>query len=616
MCGIVGRISLKTPVDSEIFTNQVNSLKHRGPDNQGIWVSNDKHIALGHCRLSIIDLNSNANQPMTDITGRYTIVFNGEVYNYQELKKELENSGFAFRTNSDTEVALNSYIKWGKDCLNKFNGMFALAVYDSNSESIFLARDRAGEKPLYYYKNEQSISFASELKALLKDTKCPKQINKEALKSYFYFNYIQGDLCIIDGIKKLLPGYYALIDLKTFNIKTEQYWTLPTFEKNNKSLDELLKSFDTLLRNSIKKQLIADVPIGILLSGGLDSSIITAIASEYKSNINTFTIKFSGYGKLDETQHARLIADSFKTNHIELEANSVEPELLQQLVKYYDEPYSDASMIPTYLVSNLVRKHCKVVLGGDGGDELFGGYSNYQRFLMLRDKLKYLPKRLGVIFSNIAERILPLGTRGLASASLLRYNFDNEVPVYSQFNTNSIHKLLPGYFSYNEKERYNKILINDETDIINRLTKTDFCNYLPDDILVKIDRASMANSLEMRAPFLDYNIIEFAYKEVPSNYKVTKINKKIFLKEYGKRILPEKFDFSRKQGFEVPFESWFKEEKWNNFIKSVLLSDDSVFDKKAINELLKPTKIPVLRSNILLSLAIFELWRKEYSISL
>ncbi len=616
MCGIIGKVTFNQPIDTTQFFNQVLTMKHRGPDNQGIWLSNDKHIALGHCRLSIIDLNSNANQPMTDITGRYTIVFNGEVYNFQNLKKELENFDFEFRTNSDTEVVLNSYIKWGKDCLNKLNGMFALAIYDSNSGSILLARDRAGEKPLYYYKNENSISFASELKALFKDNNCPKHINKEALKSYFYFNCIQGDLCIIDGIKKLLPGHYALIDLKTFNIKTEKYWTLPSFEKNNKSLDELLEFFDNLLRNSIKKQLIADVPIGILLSGGLDSSIITAIASEYKNKINTFTIKFSGHGKLDETQHARLISNHFNTNHIELEANRVEPELLEKLVTYYDEPYSDASMIPTYLVSNLVRKHCKVVLGGDGGDELFGGYSIYQRFLLLRDKFKYLPKRIGIILSNIAERIIPLGTRGLASASLLRYDFEKESPVYCQFNSHSMRKLLPGYFSNNKNERYNRLSITSEIDLINRLTKTDFCNYLPDDILVKIDRASMANSLEMRAPYLDYNIIEFTYKDVPSNFKVTKFNKKIFLKEYGKRILPENFDYTRKQGFEVPFESWFKEEKWNKYIKSILLSEDSVFDKKAINELLKTTKIPVLRSNILLSLAIFELWRKEYSISL
>lgn len=616
MCGIIGKISLNNKIDSDLFLNQILSLKHRGPDNQGFWLSKDKKIALGHCRLSIIDLNETANQPMTEDLNNYTIVFNGEIYNYLELKKELELLGNKFKTNSDTEVILKAYIQWGEKCINRFVGMFALAIYDSINNLIFLARDRAGEKPLYYYKNEHSISFASELKALLKDPNCPRTINKDALKSYFYFNYVQGKQSIIDGIYKLLPGYFALIDLNHYIIKTQRYWELPTFTVNNKSNDELLNSFDYLLRDSIKKQLIADVPIGILLSGGLDSSIITAIASEYKNNINTFTVKFTGHNNLDETEHSRLIANHFGTNHIELEANKVEPEILQNLVKFFDEPFSDTSLIPTYLVSNLVRKHCKVVLGGDGGDELFGGYVNYQRFLNLKNKFTYIPKQLGNLISKISERVFPLGTRGLATASLLRYDFNNEAPVYSQFNTYSLHKLLPCYFSYNSNERFNSIVVEDEKDIINRLTKTDFLNYLPDDILTKIDRASMANSLEMRAPYLDYNIIEFAYREVPSNFKVTNNDKKIFLKEYGKRILPKSFDFSRKQGFSAPIEAWLKEDKWKNYIKDILSDNNCVFSKKAIKDLLTPSKIPVLRGHILMSLTLFELWKKEYSISL
>ena len=311
-----------------------------------------------------------------------------------------------------------------------------------------------------------------------------------------------------------------------------------------------------------------------------------------------------------------MIAKHFKTNHIELEAKKIEPDILSTLVDFYDEPFSDTSMMPTYILCNLVKKHCKVVLGGDGGDELFGGYANYQRFLSLKDKFKYLPLKIGCIFSNLAESLFPLGTRGLASASLLRYDFDTEAPVYSQINTNSIHKLLPGYFEDSQQERRFRIKVSNETDIINRLTKIDFYNYLPDDILLKTDRASMANSIEMRAPLLDYNLIEFAYRDVPSNFKVTKANKKIFLKEYGKRVLPKGFDFVRKQGFSAPFEAWYKEDNWKSCINDILSANDCSFSSKAINQLLSPTKIPVLRAHIIFSLALFELWRKKYSVSM
>ena len=616
MCGIFGKVIKNAIIDKAIFKKQLSLLNHRGPDNLSCWFSEDQHIGLGHTRLSIVDLTSVANQPMKDESQNIILTFNGEIYNFKSLRQELLQLGYNFKTDSDTEVLLNSYKAWGKNCLNKINGMFAIALFDKPQNIILLARDRAGEKPLYYFKNQDSISFASEIKALLESPDCLHKLSLDALQSYLYFNCIQGKQSIISDIYKLLPGHYLIINLNNFSIETNQYWKLPDYCDNDKSLNLLLNDFDKLIHNSIEKQLVADVPIGVLLSGGLDSSIITAIASEYKKDLNTFTIKFSSHEKLDESSHAKLIANYFKTNHIELDASTVEPDILENLVYYYDEPFSDASMIPTYILCKLVKKHCKVVLGGDGGDELFGGYSNYQRYLNIKGKLQYLPLFIRKTIATFFETLLPLGTRGLASISLLKYDFNKEIPIYSQFNPNNINELLPDYFYPQNTNAYNAISANQEINLINRLTRTDFLNYLPDDILVKVDRASMANSLEMRAPMLDKSIIEFAFRDVKAEYKVTNQNKKIFLKEYAKRILPKEFDFQRKQGFEVPFEAWYKESKWQSYFKDILTSKECIFDPKAIQKILQPTKIPVLRSNIIFSLAMFEIWRRKYSISL
>lgn len=616
MCGILGTVHFTKCLDLDLFKKQLDCLIHRGPDSQGIWTNEDKTIAFGHNRLAIIDLSNNGNQPMESYNKRYIVVFNGEIYNFQDLKNDLKKLGYNFRSNSDTEVLLNAYDQWGVSCLEHLVGMFAFAIYDKVSNIIFIARDRAGEKPLYYSLTNNFFTFASELKALLKAPYCPKKINKNSLKSYFYFNYVQGDSSIIEGINKLLPGYFALIDLNNKSIKLQKHWEIPSYEGSHLPMEKLLSKFDILIRNSIKQQLVADVPLGILLSGGLDSSIITAIASEYKKNINTFTIRFKGHGKLDESSHAKLIAKHFQTNHFELDASTVEPEILYDLVYNCDEPISDPAIIPTYILSKLVRKYCKVVLGGEGADEIFGGYTHYQRFLKLKDKLKYFPLILRKRISNIAESVFPLGTRGLASASLLRYDFDKEAPVYSQFNMKGLNRLLPGYFKTNNDKCLNSLQIADEIDLINRLTKTDFCNYLADDILVKVDRTSMANSLEMRAPFLNKNIIEFAFHELPPKYKVTLSNKKIFLKEFGKKLLPHEFDFNRKQGFEVPFEAWYKEKKWRDFFNEVLLDSNSIFNNKEITKLIAPTRLPVLRSNLLFSLVVFELWKRKYWVNL
>ena len=374
MCGIVGRCSFNSIINQETLIAQRDALRHRGPDDKGIWCSNDSRVGLAHRRLSIIDTSSSGHQPMQNDTGEYCITFNGEIYNFKDLRKELKSRGHSFKSNSDTEVILASYIEWGESCLERFNGMFAFGIYDNKKRKLFIARDRAGEKPLFYIIKNKEIIFASTLKALFADDSIDRHLDHESFQCYLAYGYVPGNMCIIEGINKLPPAHALTFDIDTGFSKIWEYWNLPEPPNSNDRnfIDEsiLMDELENLLEESVAKQLVADVPVGILLSGGLDSSIITAMAARSKNSFKTFTISFPGYKEYDETEHARLIARHFGTEHIELEATSSLINLLPKLARQFDEPIVDSSMIPTYLVSKLVRKHCTVALGGDGGDEL------------------------------------------------------------------------------------------------------------------------------------------------------------------------------------------------------------------------------------------------------
>jgi len=624
MCGILGVASRFPNEGRDWLLAGRDAMAHRGPDDAGIWWSADGCVVFGHRRLAIIDLSPAGHQPMQDATGLFTIVFNGEIYNYRDLQQELIAKGHSFLSHSDTEVILAAYREWGADCLARLNGMFAFALYDATQQTLFLARDRAGEKPLFYALADGELRFASELKGLLADPAFSRRIEPEALDIYLAMGYVPGDRCMVGGVKKLPPAHVLLFDLASGVTRVWRYWQLPEPPQisNADSLDEqgLLDELEDLLADAVRRQLAADVPVGILLSGGVDSSLITAMAVRASSQVKTFTAGFTGFGKHDETEHARLIAKHFNTEHIELEAGSVGPDLLPLLARQYDEPMVDSSMIPTYLVSQLVRRHCTVALGGDGGDELFGGYIHYNRLLWAQRKFGWIPQALRKTIAYSAGAILPLGFKGRNWLQSLSCDFNRGLPlIASYFDGAARRQLMDGVTDGSwplVAEGIWGSRVPAVDDLLQRATRMEFENYMPEDILVKVDRASMLNSLELRAPMLDYRIIEFAFGRVPSHLKTTVSERKILLKKMATRLLPPEFDQRRKQGFSIPLADWLKNGPWRNYFNEILLDQKCLFDKNTVTGLIRGQDQGRNNSERLFGLVLFELWRREYQITM
>jgi asparagine synthase (glutamine-hydrolysing) len=594
---------------------------HRGPDDFGEWWSQSGQVGLGHRRLSVIDLTEGGHQPMSRVQRGLAVVFNGEIYNYQILKAELEQLGYIFKSSSDTEVLLVAYEMWGTECLSRLKGMFAFALYDMQRQLVFLARDRAGEKPLYYHLDSTSIHFASELKALMVNPALSRRINQTSLDCYLSMGFVPGERCILDGFNKLPPGHALTFDLKHGTNKIWSYWSLPESNTDasvgQEEESQLLDTLENLLESAVRNQMIADVPVGVLLSGGVDSSLITAMAVRASSKVKTFTVGFPGHGAMDETKHARLIADYFGTEHIELQAQAVTTDILYKLARQYDEPIVDSSMIPTYLVSQLVRQHCTVALGGDGGDELFGGYEHYSRLLWMQQHFGKVPLALRNVLAYGSQKILPQGFKGRNWLKGLGVDFSNDLPhIATYFDKSSRNELFKNLRSLNiRSEKIFTDRVDKNRNLLERATRTDFKNYLAEDILVKVDRASMLSSLEIRAPFLDTALIEFAFGAVPQQLKATETDKKILLKKLTARVLPKEFDRQRKQGFSIPLASWLKSGPFRDLFHDVLLSSGCMFDKKFVRELLSGQDQGRNNSERLFSLVLFELWRDEYKIA-
>ena len=414
MCGIVGLCSVERPVPRELVVRMRDALRHRGPDDEGAWWSADGRVALGHRRLSIIDLSPAGRQPMTDQTGELQIVFNGEIYNYQDVRRDLEARGHRFRTATDTEVILEAYREWDIDCLARLNGMFAFGLFDSRLGRLLVARDRAGEKPVFYRADGRSLAFASELKALFADPDCPRVLDLEALEYYLAFGYVPGSRCLVQGLQKLPQGHALTFDVRSGTLEVRAYWTLPTALSEELVADEeLVDEFDRLLADSVRLRMIADVPVGIMLSGGIDSSLVTAMAARVSSRrVKTFTISFPGHGAFDESPYARSVARHFDTEHVELAAEPATVDLLPELARQYDEPIADSSMVPTYLVSRLIRREATVALGGDGGDELFGGYPHHSWVQRQARMGGWIPRPARWAGRAAATRLMPVGTKG------------------------------------------------------------------------------------------------------------------------------------------------------------------------------------------------------------
>ncbi len=595
-------------------------MTHRGPEDAGELWSEDGRVGIAHRRLSIIDLTDTGHQPMQASEGRVAIVYNGEIYNFRDLRRELEEHGHIFRSTSDTEVILAAYRQWGEDCLARLHGMFAFAIYDQAAGVAFLARDRAGEKPLFYRHGQGALRFASELKGLLADTAFSRTVDREALDCYLTMGYIPGEHCILAGARKLPAAHALRYDLATDTVKVWRYWDLPAFDATSPAMadEERLERLQELLEDAVRRQLIADVPVGLLLSGGVDSSLITALAVRGGARPKTFTVGFKNYAAYDETEHARLVADHFGTDHTVLEADDVMPDLMPRLARQYDEPMVDSSMIPTFLVSEQISYHCKVALGGDGGDELFGGYYSASRMAELQQHYVRIPPTLRRVLSAVAAAGLPLGSKGRDFFAHLGADIDREVPLFSpQFDKRARKRLLmrhEGWLFIAEELRRARVPL--EPDAVQRVTRFDFANYMAEDILVKVDRASMLNSLEVRSPFLDVPVVEFAYRSVPSRLKATPSDRKIILKKLAGRLLPSAFDKKRKQGFGIPLGDWLQGGPWRRLFEDVLFDHGSAFSKPAVMDLFRGIETGRSVKERLFALTLFELWRREYSVSL
>jgi asparagine synthase (glutamine-hydrolysing) len=624
MCGIAGIAGKLAGDPSGLVRSMCDSLVHRGPDDAGIWFSPGDGVSFGHRRLAIIDLSAAGHQPMADQSGQLQITFNGEIYNYQELQKELIQAGHCFRTATDTEVILEAYRAWGTGCLSRLNGMFAFVLYDHRSRVLFGARDRAGEKPLFYHHAGGRLAFGSELKAILADPELPRELDPESLQHYLAYGYVPQGRCILKGFRKLPAAHALLYHPEQDQLQIWPYWKLPDpcSQDVEVSEEDLLDQLESLLRDAVERQLIADVPVGILLSGGLDSSLITAMASQRHSGpVRTFTITFPGHGSFDEGPFARIVAKHFSTDHTELIAEDATIELLPQLACQYDEPIADSSMVPTYLVSKLVRQSNKVALGGDGGDELFGGYSHYNWINRLQQAQRLIPKQIRhTIANSLAER-LPIGFRGRHYLRGLGVD-GSEIVSFANLYFDKVMRerliapLLSGIPAGNGSPESSRAVLKWGRTATQQATALDFLTYLPDDILVKVDRASMLNSLEVRAPFLDYRIIEFAFGRVPDRWRATKAGRKILLRKLAQRVLPPELDLTRKQGFSLPLARWFKG-SWGAFLETVLNeADPAIFNRNVIQDLLRAQRRGYTNMHRLFALTMFELWRREYSITI
>jgi len=631
MCGITGIYAFNKNGETFIdkINNSVSAMSLRGPDSNGCFISGSS--GLGHARLSIIDVSDAASQPFTDNSGRYTIVLNGEIFNFIELKKRLEKYNINFRSTSDTEVLLYLYIHEGPEILNQLNGFFAFAVYDKYEDSIFVARDRMGIKPLLLYKDDDKIIFASEMKALL-SFGIKKEIDNVSLYSYLQLNYIPGPFSIFQNIKKLTPGHYIKIS-KSGVVENEYYYiprqSLSNNYTTNISYDEAQTRLYNLLDESVKRRLISDVPLGAFLSGGVDSSVVVALASKYTDKLNTFSIGFKDEPMFDETYYANLVAKKFNTNHTVFSLSNDDLfSALFNVLDYIDEPFADSSALAVYILSRHTRKHVTVALSGDGADEMFGGYMKHTGELKLRNSgiTGEILKKADFIFNNIPQsRNSTLGNKvrqvnkyisGLKLSEKERYwkwcgyvgEKEASELIFNKFNFSDYHSRKNDILKYiTPNGNFNEILY------------TDMNLVLQNDMLTKVDLMSMANSLEVRVPFLDYEVVNFAFS-LPANYKIEGNVRKRILQDAFRKILPDEIYHRPKHGFEVPLLKWFRNEL-KSLISDDLLSDkfieeQGIFD---VNEIVK-IKNKLYSSNPgdvhaqIWGLLVFQYWWKKYFI--
>jgi asparagine synthase (glutamine-hydrolysing) len=589
MCGICGKVSLNShePIDDRLIHNMADVLKHRGPDDSGIYVSRlqNAQIGLGHMRLSIIDLSEAGHQPMSNEDNSMWIVFNGEIYNFQDLRKGLESKGHVFRSRSDTEVILHLYEDMGADCVNELRGMFAFAIWDEKKQRLLLARDRVGKKPLNYAVKNRSLIFGSEIKSILRDPVIRPEVDIGAMDLYLTYGYIPYPQTIFSGIKKLPPAHILIWEKG--EIRLRRYWELSY--KNKIKMDEIecRERILELLTEATKIRLVSDVPLGAFLSGGIDSSAVVAIMSRLTVHpVKTFSIGFENES-FNELKYAKRIAKLFNTDHREYIVSADALEVLPKLIWHFNEPFADSSAIPAYYISKITREQVTVALNGDGGDESFAGYKRYAAG-KIASIYRFIPASIRKNFIRPFIQRMPESTRKQdltkyikrfisadESSQEKRYAcwmsiFDNNL------KGNLYSKELNGRLKNADSWGY-LCGIYGQSDAMNFIDATlfvDIMTYLPGDLLVKMDITSMANSLEARSPFLDHKLMEFA-ASIPPSLKLRGMTTKYILKKSLSKILPGEILYRRKQGFGVPVGDWFRN-KLRNYAFETLLSEKCI----------------------------------------
>ena len=592
MCGIAGvyYFNASGEISSEKLNNVNKAMKHRGPDGEGVFIA--PGVALSHVRLSIIDTSTAAKQPMQNSSGRFTISFNGEIFNYQLLRTKLAEQGNTFKTNSDTEVLLQLFEKHGKEMLPMLNGFFAFAIYDREEHSIFIARDRFGEKPLYYCMNEENkmICFSSELRNVIHLMPHSPSLNEEALHEYLHYNYIPAPLTICNGIQKLIPGTF--LEIKHGNIVHEKFYVLKNNPVKHPQANAIAHQLEEKTKLAVERRMVSDVPVGAFLSGGVDSSIVSALAVKLNPDIETFSLGFKANHFFDESNYAEQVARHIGTNHHSIYVH--EDDLLQnvtELIELTDEPFADSSSIALYSLCKSLKGKYKVMLSGDGADEIFGGYNKHIAEINIRQKnfknrliknlgwsAGWLPQSRNSKWGNKARQLIKY-SKGLKLNAQQRYQY------------------LAGF---NPDEKYGDLLLvnpvyrkpvhADSSDDFNVYLMNDVELVLTNDMLYKVDSCSMYNSVEVRSPFLDHELIEFAFT-IPAELKTDTSQGKIILKKAFEKYLPHEILYRPKHGFEVPLQQWLrgplKSLVTDKYLNARFIHDQSLFNPDSIERLKK-----------------------------
>lgn len=613
MCGIFGIVYKHRDrhVEESLVVEATNSMSHRGPDGWGIHV--DGHVGLGHRRLSIIDLES-GRQPMANQSGSLVVVFNGEIFNFVEIRETLSAKGYRFRTQSDTEVILHAYEEWGTQCVSRFNGMFAFLLWDVVRQSLWIVRDRLGIKPLYYIETKDGWCFASEVKALQKSGLITRGINYKVLDAYFSLGYVPGPETMFDKVYKVQPGHYHV--LREGRLDENIYWDFNHIEPSRECFEEALFKTQDLLLDSIRKRLISDVPLGVFLSGGLDSSALTALMKEIVSDpIQTFTVGYGPSAKISEEPYAQLVAKHLNTDHHVFQLGDEDFfTSLGKLIEFGEEPIVEPAGIALYHLAKLAREKVTVILSGEGSDEIFGGYHIYARMMQFEKIRRSLPPIFFKLLSNISNPFkrltysknydwlkLPLeqrfnGTSAILTDSLRRNLYSED---FFLSKGDYLKDTFAGYFNR----------VAHQSDILNKMLYVDSKTWLVDNLFVKADKMTMAASVELRVPFLDYRLVELI-ASYPHNYKMANNKGKILLKKIMHPYLPEKIINRQKMGFPVPTADWFRDKLFNLVDERLRnFHQYGFFTQKTINYMLKQHKSGAEDfSRIIMTLLVLDEW--------